>query len=301
MCFDKSLIFHFILFSLILKIYSNFNMWGEKIDNAIGQYYNNKNLIFPYELVENATIHMIKILPINKGSSPIIEICFDKKDKWQKCNPHNFTWGKKGATYKYSEDMVRGSYVAFGNYNHIYDVCYYMCKGFHPCNLFLYNETKEAKKMERFIFFKFTATVARNSHLFENHLDNFMLVIDTNTKLLFSYGAPTDYENIIGDNFLPIKWLPYETHPLTASSNLKFYQYDPIGYIKETWDVLVDNITTNVVLYDWWLSSIKAGYSYKTIKAKRFMPRISKNANLNYMIRKPDIPIASPYRNEFEP
>ena len=48
---------------------------------------------------------------------------------------------------------------------------------------------------------------------------------------------------------------------------------------------------------DWWKDSIKAGSSYKTVKAKRFMPRLLKSANTNYAIRSPKTPLASPYRD----
>lgn len=252
-----------------------------------------------------ATIHMLKILPTKTGSAPVVEIRFDSKYFWDSCpvqtiklkDGSELKWGREGKTYKYTENMVQGSHVAFGNYNHIYDVTYYKCEKAHPCAIPIYNDGVEARKLERFVFFRFTATAAKGSKFFQKALDNFMVALDLETNLLFTYGAPSDYESIIGGNFIPLKWLPYETHPNTASSQLKFYQYDPIGYVKEEWDVEEGGVKTNVVLYEWWNASVRAGSSYKTVKEKRFMPRLSKNASSNTSLREPSTPIASPYRN----
>lgn len=157
--------------------------------------YNNPDLIFPRSSLQGATIHMLKILPTKTGSAPVVEVRFDTKYKWNSAAPTacgNMTWGKAGATYKYEEKMVQGSHVAFGNYNHIYDVSYYKCEGVHPISLAIYNNEAEKQKMKRFIFFRFTATAAKDSKLFEKKLDNYMVALDVNTKLLFSYGAPSD-------------------------------------------------------------------------------------------------------------
>ena len=252
-----------------------------------------------------ATIHMLKILPTKTGSAPVVEIRFDSKYSWASCpvqtiklkDGSQLKWGREGKTYKYTEDMVKGSHVAFGNYNHIYDVTYYKCEKVHPCGVPLYDDEREAKKIERFVFFRFTATAAKGSRFFQKELDNFMVALDLETNLLFTYGAPSDYEAIIGGNFIPLKWLPYEIHPNTISAQLKFYQYDPIGYVKNSWDVENGDVKTNVVLYEWWNESVRVGSSYKTVKEKRFMPQLSRNANSNCRLRDALVPIASPYRN----
>ena len=243
---------------------------------------------------------MLKILPTKTGSAPVVEVRFDKKYRWSSSSPSSCggrTWGKVGVTYKYEEEMVQGSHVALGNYNHIYDVSYYKCEGVHPISIATYNTEEEKQKMKRFIFFRFTATAAKGSRFFEKKLDNYMVALDVNTKLLFSYGAPSDYESIIGGNYIPLKWLPYEVHPNTASSNLKFYQYDPIGYVSQNWSVNADGVVTNVIVYDWWANSVCAGNSLKTVKAQRFMPRIAQGAKADFLVRNPKTPLASPYRN----
>lgn len=265
--------------------------------------YENPDFIFPASRLGTATIHMLKILPTKTGSAPLVELRFDKKYQWLPCGVHSSNngsgnWGHTSSSYIYKEDMVEGSHVALGNYNHIYDVSYYKCVSHHPCGVPIYEKGDEKKKMERFIFFKFTATAAKGSRFFEKKLDNFMVALDINTKLLFSYGAPSDYESIIGGNYVPLKWLAYETHPNTKASFLKFYQYDPIGYVTESWTVDTETgLKTNVVFYGWWKDSIKAGNSYKTVKAKRFMPRLEQSANTNYFLRNPNTPVASPYRD----
>lgn len=262
--------------------------------------YNNPDLVFPSSSLNGATIHMLKILPTKTGSAPVVEVRFDKKYRWSSSSPNSCgdrTWGKVGVTYKYEEEMVQGSHVALGNYNHIYDVSYYKCEGVHPISIATYNAEEEKQKMKRFVFFRFTATAAKGSRFFEKKLDNYMVALDMNTKLLFSYGAPSDYESIIGGNYIPLKWLPYEVHPNTASSNLKFYQYDPIGYVSQNWSVNADGVVTNVVVYDWWANSVCAGNSLKSVKGQRFMPRISQGAKADFLVRNPKVPLASPYRN----
>ncbi|MGP1438762.1 MAG: hypothetical protein ACTTKH_06795 [Treponema sp.] len=253
----------------------------------------------------DATIHMLKILPTNTGSAPVVEIRFDSKYSWIPCptqtiklhDGSELTWGREGKTYKYTEDMVKGSLVAFGHYNNIYEVAYYKCEYTHPCYVPIYDDEKEAKKLERFIFFRFTAIAAKDTRLFQKSLDNFMVALDIKTNLLFTYGAPSDYETIIGGNFIPLKWLPYETHPNTLARNLRFYQYDPIGYVKDEWDIETAGVKTNVVLYEWWNASVGAGSSYKTVKEKRFMPQLSFKASSDYLVRDALVPIASPYRD----
>jgi len=285
----KSTIFTFIFTLCCLRI-----LFAEQPS------YNNSDLIFPRASLQGATIHMLKILPTKTGSAPVVEVRFDKKYKWMSSSPKDcggMMWGKTGVTYKYEEQMVEGSHVALGNYNHIYDVSYYKCEGVHPVAIATYKDEVEKQKMRRFIFFRFTATAAKGSKFFEKKLDNYMVALDVNTKLLFSYGAPSDYESIIGGNYIPLKWLPYEVHPNTVSSRLKFYQYDPIGYVLQKWSVNPDGVVTNVVIYDWWTESVRAGNSLKSVKAKRFMPRISRDAQPDYLVRNPKISVASPYRN----
>ena len=265
--------------------------------------YNNPNLFFESAKLKNVVIHILKILSTKAGSAPVIEFLFGEEEKWTAYSSIKYEdelWGKPNCTYVYTEPFVPGTHVALGNYNHIYDVSYYKCEGAHPCKLPMYESGAEKEKMKRFIFFKFKAIAAKGIHLFEKHLDNFMVALDINTKLLFSYGAPQDYEFVIAGNYVPLKWLSYEVHPNTKDDFLKFYQYDPIGYVVEKYSVEIENIKTNVVFYDWWKKAMRAGSSYRTVKEKRFMPRLSSTACTNWMVRNQDIPIVSPYKEGLE-
>ena len=179
--------------------------------------------------------------------------------------------------------------------NKISDVVYYKVEGVHPFDLPLYDNPAEAKILERFIFFKFTAYAAKGG-LFENALNNLMCALDTHTKLLYTYGMPSEYKKIIGNNYIPQNWLPYETHPNTADSKLKFYEYDPIGFVSLEKDYDFLGVKTNVHLYDWWNKSVGAGSSMKTVKEKRFMPRLSGEALADWTIRDASKPVRSPYR-----
>ena len=77
---------------------------------------------------------------------------------------------------------------------------------------------------------------------------------------------------------------------------MKFYEYDPIGFIslEKGYDFL--GVKTNVYLYDWWNESVGAGSSMKAVKQKRFMPRISDEALKDWTIRDAAKPVRSPYR-----
>lgn len=57
----------------------------------------------------------------------------------------------------------------------------------------MYDDPTEAEMLKRFIFFKFTAYAAKGGY-FENYLNNLMWAVDTNTKLLYAYGMPSDYK-----------------------------------------------------------------------------------------------------------
>lgn len=107
-----------------------------------------------------------------------------------------------------------------------------------------------------------------------------MWAVDTNTKLLYSYGMPSDYKKIIGNNYIPQNWLPYETHPNTVDAKLKFYEYDPIGFISLEKDYNFLGVKTNVHLYDWWNESVGAGSSMKNGKTKAFLCRVFRTMRL---------------------
>ena len=149
--------------------------------------------------------------------------------------------------------------------------------------------------MKRFVFFKFTATAAKGMSLFTRHLNNDLGAFDTHTKLIWAYSMPTDYEKMIGNNYIPQNWQPYELAPNTKDAGMKFYAYDPIGFVAENQDFTCFNVKVNICIYDWWHDASIAGKNMKTVKATRFMPRISPDAATDWTIRDPKIPVRSPY------
>ena len=279
---------------LFLFCFVNFLIAGDLEDNSIKANPENPDCIYEKARLGDCLIHMAKITSPSKGSAPAVEILFTSDFKWESCSPHE-GWGKEGKTYQYRETEVPGSSVFLGITNKISDVVYFKVEGVHPFDLPLYDDPAEAKILERFIFFKFTAYAAKGG-IFENALNNLMCALDTHTKLLYTYGMPSEYKKIIGNNYIPQKWLPYEIHPNTADSKLKFYEYDPIGFVslEKTHNFL--GVKTNVHLYDWWNKSVGAGSSMKTVKEKRFMPRLSGEALADWTIRDASKPVRSPYR-----
>ena len=255
---------------------------------------NNPDCMYEKALLGELFIHMAKITDPSKGSAPAVEVLFNSDFKWEVCSPDD-GWGREDKTYRYHEEEVPGTAVFFTITNKLNDVTYYRIEGIYPFELPLYDEPAEAEMLKRFVFFKFTGYAAKGRY-FENYLNNLMWAIDTNTKLLYSYGMPGDYKKIIGNNYIPQNWLPYETHPNTADSKLKFYEYDPIGFISLEKGYNFLGVKTNVYLYDWWNESVGAGSSLQTVKQNRFMPRISDEALEDWTIRDSSKPVRSPYR-----
>ncbi len=257
----------------------------------------NKDYIFPKAVLGNFVIHMKKMTSAKKGSAPIIEIELNSKTEWKLCK--NTSWGKKNKTYKYFEEAVKGSKIVFNITNELDDITYYKIEGFHPYQISIYDRKKEAKFLKRFVFFKFSATAAKHMNLFKRIINNDLYALDTKTKLLYAYSVPADYEKMIGNNYIPLHWEPYEYSKKTKDKGLRFYEYDPIGFVSKEENCVFFNVKTNIHLYDWWLKSINAGKNIKDVRAMRFMPRISEDAEDDWTIRDDKIPVKSPYRKKY--
>ena len=254
--------------------------------------------IYPAAKLGQMIIHMAKITAPSKGSSPAIEMLFSSdKFAWEPSELIG-NWGKPDKTQKYYEPFVPGTRIFFSITNRLDDVTYYRTVGAHPYNVPLYSEPDEAEFMKRFVFFKFTATAAKGMSLFTRHLNNDLGAFDTHTKLIWAYSMPTDYEKMIGNNYIPQNWQPYELAPNTKDAGLKFYEYDPIGFVAENQDFTFFNVKVNICIYDWWDDASIAGKNMKTVKATRFMPRINPDAATDWTIRDPKIPVRSPYSHK---
>lgn len=239
---------------------------------------------------------MKKITTPFKGSAPAIEMLFHAPFVWEQADPSN-GWGRAGKTLCYYEDVVPGTPIIFSITNKINDVYYYKINGVHPCGLPMYEQGENAEFLKRFIFFKFTA-YADKGGLFENRLDNYLYALDTYTKLLYSYGMPTDFKKVIGNNYIPLNWQAYETAPNTKEDGLKFYEYDPVGFVSLEDSYEFFKIKTNIHIYEWWYDAITIGKNMAEVKAKRFMPVISPDAEHDWTIRNAKCPVVSPYRKQ---
>lgn len=252
--------------------------------------------IYPAEKLGDMFIHMSKITSPFKGSAPAIEMLFSsEKFCWKPSRPIG-EWGKGDKTQQYCEEFIPGTPIIFNITNRIDDVTYYRIDGIHPYAVPLYDEKHEAEFLKRFVFFKFTATAAKGMSVFQRSLNNDLYALDTHTKLIWSYSMPTAYEKMIGNNYIPQKWQPYEIADNTKSSGLKFYEYDPLGFISEESDFTFFNIKTNIHIYDWWYESITAGKTMESVKEKRFMPVVNPRAENDWTIRDVNRPVKSPYR-----
>ncbi len=256
----------------------------------------NPNSIYGKEKLGDMFIHMSKITSPFKGSAPAIEMLFASDTfRWEPCTPID-DWGKPDKTFKYFEEFIPGTRIIFNITNRIDDVTYYRIDSAHPYTVPAYDNPKEAEFLKRFVFFKFTATAAKGMSLFQRELNNDLYAFDTHTKLIWQYSMPTDYEKMIGNNYIPKNWMPYELAPNTKDAGLKFYEYDPIGFISEIPDCLFFNIKTNTNVYEWWLKAITVGKTMTTVKALRFMPVINPEAEEDWTIRDVMRPVRSPYR-----
>ncbi len=256
----------------------------------------NPDCIYAKALLGDCIIHMKKITTPFKGSAPAIEMLSFAQFCWQPAKPLD-GWGKEGKTFSYYEDVVPGTPIIFSITNKINDVYYYKTEGVHPCALPMYEEGAGAQMLKRFIFFKFTGYADKNG-TFENYLDNYLYALDTHTKLLYSYGMPTEFKRIMGNNYIPLNWQAYEIAPNTKADGVKFYEYDPVGFVSLENSYEFFKIKTNMHIYEWWYESITAGKTMEEIKAKRFMPVINPDAEKDWTIRNAAQPVVSPYRKQ---
>ena len=256
----------------------------------------NPDCIYAKNLLGDCIIHMKKITTPFKGSAPAIEMLSSAPFIWEQAENSN-NWGQADKTLSYYEDVVPGTVIIFSITNKINDVYYYRIDGVHPCALPMYEDEENAQFLKRFIFFKFTA-YADKGGLFENRLDNYLYALDTHTKLLYSYGMPTDFKKVIGNNYMPLNWQAYETAPNTKEDGLKFYEYDPVGFVSLDDSYEFFKIKTNIHIYEWWYDAITVGKTMAEVKAKRFMPVINSEAERDWTVRDAKRPVVSPYRKQ---
>ncbi|MDO6992582.1 hypothetical protein Q5M87_01015 [Brachyspira innocens] len=137
-------------------------------------------------------------------------------------------------------------------------VKYYMYKNMNPTfsSTSAYNKSD---RLERFWFYRFTGTAGLST-------DNYLIAIDSYSKLVFAFAIPTKWKSILGIP-APIEWgaveLGWEASADSATLNEQvkfavegltyFYEYDPVGIVHSD---------GTIEIYDWCTLSIANDNSY---------------------------------------
>jgi len=149
------------------------------------------------------------------------------------------TWESAPENKNPEREKYGGNESASAGGNSISYMTYYRYCGKNPFNLYtsetydVYGEDgkptgqKEAL-MKRFIFYRFTGKGGGVVGL-----DNYLVAVDTYTKLVFAFAKPIGFTSVFG-NQVPTKWASVDTHSTgPGGKKYRFYQYDPAGYVSE--------------------------------------------------------------------
>ena len=134
--------------------------------------------------------------------------------------------------------------------NTISDMNYYAYRGLNPFfsaessyNTACFGSGDETR-MERFVFYRFTGTAVIVD------LDNYLVAVDTYTRLFFAFAVPTDSDSILGQE-VPTEWGPVEAYCTDPDGkSRKFYEYDPAGYVDDQ---------GNFINAEWYEENLAAG------------------------------------------
>lgn len=149
------------------------------------------------------------------------------------------TWESAPENKNPEREKYGGNESASAGSNSISTMTYYRYCGKNPFNLYtsetydVYGENgkptgQKETLMKRFIFYRFTGKGGGVVGL-----DNYLVAVDTYTKLVFAFAKPIEFKSVLG-NQVPTKWAAVDTHSAgPGGKTYRFYQYDPIGYVKE--------------------------------------------------------------------
>lgn len=144
-------------------------------------------------------------------------------------------------TVTWDADQYNGENAHAGG-NTISSMVYYRYRGKNPFGLYknekypVYNAEgkptgKKEALMTRFVFYRFTGKGGGVADL-----DNYIVVVDTYSKLVFAFAKPIKFATLVGQQ-VPTEWAPLDKveDGLTAPDGRKyrFYEYDPAGYVTE--------------------------------------------------------------------
>ena len=99
-------------------------------------------------------------------------------------------------------------------------------------------------RMDRFVFYRFTGKAV----IVE--LDNYLVAVDTYTRLFYAFGVPTDTDSLLGQE-VPTKWGSVEANCTDPEGKARrFYEYDPAGYVDDE---------GNFINADWYEENLASG------------------------------------------
>ncbi len=168
--------------------------------------------------------------------------------------------------------------------NPITNVVYYKYQGYNPFFALdsLYNKALLSdgieRGMARFLFYRFQGKGGGIVNL-----DNMLVAVDTYTSLIFSFGVPTEFESILGQDS-PTKWEPVEVAASAPNGQkYNFYEYDPAGYVDSD---------GKFVMYDWYTENLSQANASNPTK---FYPRFTGVSPylINFDVKKPTFSILS--------
>ncbi len=198
--------------------------------------YFNENHLYPAPKFDEWVLYMTDITATNIASY-----------KFEPVTP----WTDNGSgEYEYIGRDGKGKVIGEGQQNKTWDLKYYMYKTrkdrWAKSNHFDPNlDSEEAEKQKRFYFYRFTGKAAAGTNL-----DNSTFCVDTYSKFLFFYSEPATKKVIFG-NTIPSDWRDYEAESdgEHTKRDKKFYEYDPVGFVRED---------GSVVIYNWFKAQIVA-------------------------------------------
>ncbi|WP_300752637.1 hypothetical protein [uncultured Brachyspira sp.] len=173
-------------------------------------------------------------------------------------------------------------------------VKYYMYKNMNPTfsSTSAYNKSD---RLKRFWFYRFTGTAGLDT-------DNYLIAIDTYSKLVFAFAIPTKWKSILGIP-APMEWgaveLGWEASADSATLNEQvkfavdgltyFYEYDPVGIVHSD---------GTIEIYPWCTLSIANDNSYAPRLDGSPTDLTRKVADYNFAGRSPYLPIKIVEKNK---
>ena len=139
-----------------------------------------------------------------------------------------------------------------------------------------YNNGPHGERMERFYFYRFTGKALAGPPL-----NNYVIAIDTYTKLVFAYAVPTESVPVMsGYPNVPTAWGSVDKETIgPGGKQYSFYEYDPVGIVSADGSVEIYKWFYNILASDKY-DPIIAGHSeVATYKQPGKSPYLSASAD----------------------